>query len=94
MTAIKTLDLSFNDLSYLSDSDIFLSPKNLTSLILSHNYLSHLPWREIIKMKNLKILDLEYNHFTEFNDKLMIILSNNITLRFAGKIIFFYVMSV
>lgn len=85
MTSLQTLDLSFNDLSDLSSEDIFEPPANLTNVYLSSNHLTQLPMNKIMPMPNLKILDLENNEFSSFDDKLMKVIENGTTLRYTGK---------
>lgn len=86
MTSLQTLDLSYNDLSDLSERDVFVPPENLTSLYLSNNHFSHLPMNKILPMRNLKVLDLENNDFGTFDEKLMKVIENGTVLRYGGKL--------
>jgi Leucine-rich repeat (LRR) protein len=85
MTELQTLDLSYNDLSDLSGKDVFSLPNNLTNLIISHNHLNHLPWNYLLQLRNLLLLDLEYNDFSNFDEALMNILRNGTILKYIGN---------
>ena len=88
LTSLETLDLSYNELSDLSDLDVFNPPNNLTTFILKNNRFSHLPFEKIVPMPNLKLLDVENNQFAGFNKNLITIINNGTELRYAGKIYF------
>lgn len=93
LTAIRTLDLSYNEINDLSEPDIFEPPTNLTNLYLSHNRLTHLPLNKILPLPNLKILDLESNSIGVFDEAFMKIISNGTKVRYRGKmefIVFFF----
>ncbi|KAJ8679374.1 hypothetical protein QAD02_015161 [Eretmocerus hayati] len=85
MTSLQTLDLSYNDISDVSDKHVFLPPSNLTNLILSHNRFNHLPWDKLIPLQNLRLIDVEHNDFSDFDDGIMKILNNGTQLKFAGN---------
>ena len=85
MTSLQTIDLSYNELTDLSEPDVFTPPKNLTNLILNHNRMNFLPWDRLVPLENFKHLDLEYNDFTSFDDKLMTILKNGTEIKYAGN---------
>ena len=89
LTAIQTLDLSYNEINDLSEPDIFEPPTNLTNLYLSHNRLTHLPFNKILPLPNLKILDLESNTIGVFDETLMKIINNGTKVRYHGKRIVF-----
>ncbi|OXU29844.1 hypothetical protein TSAR_010372 [Trichomalopsis sarcophagae] len=85
MTALQTLDLSYNELNDLSEQDVFQPSNNLTNLILHHNRFNHLPWDKIVSMPNLKHLDLEYNDFSSIDDNLMKVLHNGTRVTYTGN---------
>ncbi|XP_043785504.1 insulin-like growth factor-binding protein complex acid labile subunit [Apis laboriosa] len=85
LTAIQTLDLSYNEINDLSEPDIFEPPTNLTNLYLSHNRLTHLPLNKILPLPNLKILDLESNSIGVFDETFMKIINNGTKVRYHGN---------
>lgn len=85
LTALETLDLSYNDISDISDQDVFLPSLNLTNLHLSNNHLSYVPLDKILPLPNLKILDLEENEIGVFDERFMKIIKNGTMLRYFGK---------
>ncbi|CAD1469924.1 unnamed protein product [Heterotrigona itama] len=85
LTAIQTLDLSYNEISDLSEPDIFDPPTNLTNLYLSYNRLTHLPLNKILPLPNLKIFDVESNSIGVFSDTFMNIIENGTKLRYHGN---------
>lgn len=85
LTALRTLDLSYNDISDISDRDVFTLPLNLTNLLLSNNHLSHVPLDKILPLPNLKILDVEDNEIGVFDERFMKIIQNNTVLRYSGN---------
>ena len=85
MTSLQTLDLSYNELTDLSATDVFIPPKNLTNLILSHNRFISLPWNKILSTSNLQLLDVQYNDFSSFDGDLMKILKNKTSVKYAGN---------
>lgn len=89
LTSVQTLDLSYNELNDLSEEDVFSPPQNLTNLILSHNRFNHLPWKKIVPMPNLQLLDLEYNDFNNFDENLLKLLKNETRLKYAGNYLLF-----
>lgn len=89
LTAIQTLDLSYNEINDLSEPDIFEPPTNLTNLYLSHNRLTHLPFNKILPLPNLKILDLESNSIGVFDETFMKIINNGTKVRYHGKTSYF-----
>lgn len=82
---METLDLSYNDISDISDQDVFLPPLNLTNLYLSNNHLSYVPLDKILPLPNLKTLDLEENEIGVFDERFMKIVKNGTVLRYFGK---------
>lgn len=82
---IHTLDLSYNQISDLSEPDIFDPSTNLTNLYLSHNHLTHVPLKKILILPNLKILDVESNLIGVFDDTFMKIIANDTKFRYSGK---------
>lgn len=82
---MQTLDLSYNDLSDISEPDVFLPPLNLTNLHLSNNRLSHVPLDKILPLPNLRVLDLVGNDVGVFDEKFMRIVRNGTVLRYAGN---------
>ncbi|XP_058806649.1 chaoptin [Phymastichus coffea] len=85
LTSLQTLDLSHNELTDLSEENVFSPPQNLTNLILSYNKLNHLPWDKLVPMPNLQLLDLQYNDFNHFDDNLLKLLKNGTSLKYAGN---------
>jgi len=85
LTALQTLDLSYNDINDISDRDVFIPPLNLTNLYLSNNHLSHVPLDKVLSLPNLKVLDLEENEIGVFDDKFMKIIQNGTMLRYSGN---------
>jgi len=85
LTALQTLDLSYNDISDISDRDVFLPPLNLTSLYLSNNHLSHVPLNKILPLPNLKVLGLEENEIGVFDEKFMKIVQNGTIVKYSGN---------
>lgn len=85
LTAMRTLDLSYNEINDLSEPDIFDPPKNLTNLYLSHNRLTHVPLNKILPLPKLKILDVKSNSIGVFNDMFMKIIENSTKLQYNGK---------
>lgn len=85
LTALQTLDLSHNDISDLSDRDVFLPPLNLSNLYLSNNHLDHVPLNKILPLAYLKVLDLEENEINVFDEKFMKIIQNGTVLRYSGN---------
>lgn len=85
LTAVETLDLSYNDINDLSEPDVFELPKNLTNLYLSHNQLTYVPLNKILPLTKLKILDLRSNAIGVFNDAFMKIIENGTILRYSGN---------
>ncbi|XP_014218318.1 toll-like receptor Tollo [Copidosoma floridanum] len=85
LTEVVTLDLSHNELTDLSEQDFISLPPNLTNLVISHNRFNHLPWKKIVAMPNLRLLDLEYNNFRNFDDILIKVLNNGTILKYAGN---------
>lgn len=64
LTALQTLDLSFNALEDLAaEPHIFDLPENLTNLYLVGNRLRRLPSAPLLKAANLSVLDLRSNEF-------------------------------
>lgn len=82
---MQTLDLSHNDISDISDRDVFLPPLNLTNLRLSNNRLSYMPLDKILPLPNLKVLDLRDNEIGVFDEKYMRIIQNGTVLRYSGN---------
>lgn len=85
LTALQTLDLSYNDLNDISDRDIFTLPLNLTNLHLSNNHLSHVPLDKILPLPNLKVLDVEDNEIGVFDERFMKIIQNSTVFRYSGN---------
>lgn len=85
LTALRTLDLSYNDISDISERDVLLPPLNLTNLRLSNNRLSYVPLNRILPLPNLRMLDLEENDIGVFDEKLTRIIQNGTVLRYSGK---------
>ncbi|XP_014224866.1 protein artichoke [Trichogramma pretiosum] len=85
MTDLQTLDLSYNEISDLSEPDVFMPPQNLTNLIFNHNRFHSLPWNKIITMPNLKVLDLKFNDFNAFDENIMTILNNGTIVEYDGN---------
>ncbi|KAK0094348.1 hypothetical protein PV326_011160 [Microctonus aethiopoides] len=85
LTSLRTLDLSYNDLSDIAEDKIFEPPENLTNLYLSHNHFTHLPMKKIISMPALQILDIEHNQFGSFDENFMKIINNGTVLRFSNN---------
>lgn len=85
MTALQTLDLSYNDITDISERDVFLPPSNLTNLYLNNNHLSHMPLDKILPLPNLKVLDLEENEIGVFDEKYMRIIENGTVLKYSGN---------
>lgn len=77
--------MSYNELSDLSEPNVFVSPKNLTNLYLNNNRFANLPWKKILSMTNLKNLDLRNNDFHNFDDSLIKVLNNGTNVNFGGK---------
>lgn len=82
---MQTLDLSHNDISDISDRDVFLPPLNLTNLHLSNNHLSHVPLDKILPLPHLRVLDLQENEIGVFDEKCMTIVQNGTMLRYSGN---------
>ncbi|XP_076240875.1 insulin like growth factor binding protein acid labile subunit convoluted [Calliopsis andreniformis] len=85
LTAIRTLDLSYNDISDLSEPDIFDLPINLTNLYLNHNHLTHIPLHKILPLPHLKVLDVESNEIGVFNDMYMKLIQNGTRVQYSGN---------
>ena len=85
LTAMQTLDLSYNEINDLSEPDVFDPPTNLTNLYLSHNRLTQLPLNKILPLPNLKIFDVESNSIGVFSDLFKNIIENGTKLRYRGK---------
>lgn len=85
LTALQTLDLSYNDINDISEQDVFLPPLNLTNLHLSNNHLSHVPLDKILQLPNLKVFDLEENEIGVFDEKFMKIIQNGTVFKYSGN---------
>ncbi|KAG8035697.1 hypothetical protein G9C98_001125 [Cotesia typhae] len=85
LTSLKTLDLSDNELSDLSEEFVFEPPENLTNLYLSGNHFSQLPVSKILAMPNLKVLDLKNNKLGSFDESYMKIVRNKTSVRYGGN---------
>lgn len=85
LTALQTLDLSYNDINDMSERDVFLPPLNLTNLYLRNNHLNHVPLDKILPLPNLKVLDLEENKIGVFDEKFMKIIKNGTILKYSGN---------
>ncbi|CAG5092043.1 Similar to atk: Protein artichoke (Drosophila melanogaster) [Cotesia congregata] len=85
LTSLKTLDLSDNELSDLSEEFVFEPPENLTNLYLSGNHFSQLPVSKILAMPNLKVLDLKNNELGSFDESYMKIVRNKTSVRYGGN---------
>lgn len=77
--------MSYNDISDISDRDVFLPPLNLSNLYLSNNRLSHAPLDKILPLPNLRVLDLKDNEIGVFDEKYMKIVQNSTVLRYSGN---------
>lgn len=82
---MQSLDLSHNEISDLSEPDIFDPPENLTNLHLSHNCLSHIPLNKILPLPKLEVLDVKSNVIGVFDDAFMKIIKNGTRLEYSGK---------
>ncbi|XP_028981871.1 uncharacterized protein LOC107036999 [Diachasma alloeum] len=85
MTSVHTLDLSYNDLSDISERDVFAAPDNLTNLHLANNHFTSLPMKKITAMPKLKLLDIENNEFSDFDLTFMKLINNDTELRYEGN---------
>ncbi|KAF7997541.1 hypothetical protein HCN44_006112 [Aphidius gifuensis] len=85
LTAIETLDLSYNDLTDISDDNIFHPPNSLMNLNLQNNFFTHLPIEKIVKLPKLKELNLQFNNLTSFDNNILKIIKNSTILKFKVK---------
>lgn len=86
LTSLVSLDLSHNKIHDLvGDSDIFRIPPTLTELYLTNNELHDLPWKHLLNVTHLAILNVQNNSFATFGPELMKILSKGTDVYFEGK---------
>ncbi|XP_046617159.1 chaoptin [Neodiprion virginianus] len=85
LTSLEYLDLSYNDLSDISEPNVFQDPANLSEVYLNDNHLTSIPLDKIIPMEHLRVLDLRDNEFGSFNIELLKIIKNGTDLRYGGN---------
>jgi Leucine-rich repeat (LRR) protein len=85
LTALKVLDLSYNELSQLPTA-VFGPPRNLTALYLQHNQLTVLPLVDLVSLKpQLRIVNVQANRLQHFHHELMSLVENGTRILYSGK---------
>uniref|UniRef100_H2T5Z4 Toll like receptor 7 n=1 Tax=Takifugu rubripes TaxID=31033 RepID=H2T5Z4_TAKRU len=64
LTNLTILDISFNQIIKIPDEMYKHLPQNLTTLIISHNFLTDFKWNKLIFLPQIKVLDLSFNRLT------------------------------
>lgn len=64
LTNLTILDISFNKIVKIPDDIYALLPRNLTTLSISHNFLTDFKWNKLEALPHLDVLDLSFNHLT------------------------------
>ena len=85
LTALETLDLSYNELENLSsEPNIFNLPENITHIYLNNNKLIKLPGMSIEKVHQLKYLNLDNNRFQYIDSKIFEKVKEGVNVSFNG----------
>lgn len=85
-TSLQTFDISYNELAnLLSEEHIFDLPKNLSSLIMSHNQLYHMPFANLVKTQTLKYVDLRQNSLEDIPALLVSSMRNGSQVLLSGN---------
>lgn len=87
LTALETLDLSYNGLEDLAaEPNIFVLPANITTVLLNNNPLRRLPSAPLVQSANLTVLDLQDCQLESLSvDLIEKVTKNNVLLYFAGN---------
>ncbi|KAI5628605.1 toll-like receptor 7, partial [Silurus asotus] len=70
LTALKSLDISHNNLNFIPKQIFQNLPLTLTEFNITNNKLKSFSWDGLRFLKNLEVLDLSGNHFTSVPAKL------------------------
>lgn len=68
LTNLTILDISFNKIAKLPNDIYKYLPSNLTTLSISHNFLTDFKWEELRCLPRIQILDLSFNYLTNVTD--------------------------
>lgn len=91
LTSLEVLDLSYNKIWDLSETNVFNLPVNITELYLSGNNLAEIPIKETANVSHLKLLDVEFNKLTSLDQKLLNkIMMEGLQVNLGGIIMDFY----
>lgn len=86
LTSLEDLDISHNDLHDLvTEANIFNLPENLTTLRLGHNALQKIPSKNIVKVKNLTLLDIRSNELESIDYEIIKKIETGLLLYVEGK---------
>lgn len=86
MTSLTHIDLSYNDLSDLTEEkNTFDLPQNVTHLYMQNNNLIKIPIDKIINASSLEVLNLQNNQFEDINKNLVDLIIDGVQIEFAGN---------
>lgn len=81
LSALRTLDLSYNELTDISEKNVFVMPRTLKHLYISHNQIATLPIENVF---NLQTLDVSHNQL-EYYTEITKMVKNGSLVFYAGK---------
>ncbi|KAJ8958595.1 hypothetical protein NQ318_016316 [Aromia moschata] len=86
LTRLVSLDISHNKLYDLtSDKEVFRLPQNISKIYLSNNQLNNLPWKHLMNVSHLSLLDIRYNLFSNFGPELTEMVVKGTDVYFEGN---------